>query len=179
MASNESRELSQFCAAMRGRLSGPDLDLATVCDILETAHTATKEPKGVTYEEVDAGGVEALWCVPVDSGPRTVLLHSHMGGSVVNSMHSDRKAAAHIATAAGARSLVVNYRRSPEHKFPAQIEDVEKAYDWLLGRGYRPEHIASVGHSFGGNLAVSLVIRLRGRAPHSRVRFCRSRPGTT
>jgi acetyl esterase/lipase len=29
------------------------------------------------------------------------------------------------------RSLVINYRRSPEHKFPAQIEDVEKAYDWL------------------------------------------------
>src|ERR1700754_3949113 len=163
MTSDESREFAQFCAAMRARLSDPDLDLATVRDILETAHTATKEPEGVTYEEVNAGGVEALWCVPADSGPRTVLLHSHMGGSVVNSMHSDRKAAAHIAKAAGARSLVVNYRRSPEHKFPAQIEDVEKAYDWLLGRGYRPENIASVGHSIGGNLAVSLAIRLRER----------------
>jgi epsilon-lactone hydrolase len=163
MTSNESRQFAQFCAAVRARLSDPDLDLATARDILETAHTATKEPEGVTYEEVDAGGVEALWCVPADSGSRAVLLHSHMGGSVVNSMHSDRKAAAHIAKAAGARSLVVNYRRSPEHKFPAQIEDVEKAYDWLLGRGYRPEHIASVGHSIGGNLAVSLVIRLRDR----------------
>jgi epsilon-lactone hydrolase len=163
VASSESREFAQFCAAMRARLSDPDLDLATVRDILETAHAATKEPEGVTYEEVDAGGVEALWCVPADCEPRTVLLHSHMGGSVVNSMHSDRKAAAHIAKAAGARSLVVNYRRSPEHKFPAQIEDVEKAYDWLLGRDYRPEDIASVGHSIGGNLAVSLAIRLRDR----------------
>ena len=44
------------------------------------------------------------------------------------------------------RSLVINYRRSPEHKFPAQIEDVEKTYDWLRGQGYRPENIASVGH---------------------------------
>jgi epsilon-lactone hydrolase len=164
MTSNESRDFAKFCAAMRARLSDPDLDLETVRDILETAHTATKEPEGVTYEEVDAGGVEALWCIPADSGRRTVLLHSHMGGSVVNSMHSDRKAAAHIAKAAGTRSLVVNYRRSPEHKFPAQIEDVEKAYDWLLGRGYRPENIASVGHSIGGNLAVSLAIRLRDKA---------------
>jgi monoterpene epsilon-lactone hydrolase len=163
MTSNESRQFAQFCAAVRARLSDPDLDLATVRAILETAHTATKEPEGVNYEEVDAGGVEALWCVPADSGPGAVLLHSHMGGSVVNSMHSDRKAAAHIAKAAGARSLVVNYRRSPEHKFPAQIEDVEKAYDWLLGRGYRPEHIASVGHSIGGNFAVSLAIRLRDK----------------
>jgi monoterpene epsilon-lactone hydrolase len=161
MTSNESREFSQSWAALRERMSDPDLDLATVRDIIETVHIAAKEPEGVTYEEVDAGGVEALWCVPANSEPRTVLLHNHMGGSVLTSMHCDRKPAAHIAKAAGMRSLVVNYRRSPEHKFPAQIEDVEKAYDWLLGQGYRPENIASVGHSFGGNLAVSLALRLR------------------
>jgi acetyl esterase/lipase len=86
-----------------------------------------------------------------------------MGGSVFTSMHCDRKPAAHIAKAARIRSLVINYRRSPEHKFPAQIEDVEKAFDWLLGQGYRPENIASVGHSIGGNLAVSLAVRLRDR----------------
>ena len=163
MISKESRDFAQFCAAMRARLLDPDLDLETVRAILETAHTATKEPEGVTYEEVDAGGVAALWCVPTDSAPSTVLLHSHMGGTVVNSMHSDRKAAAHIAKAAGTRSLVVNYRRSPEHKFPAQIEDVERAYDWLIGRDFNPENIASVGHSIGGNLAVSLALRLRDR----------------
>ena len=163
MTSNESREFSQFCATVRERLSNPDLDLATIRDIVETVHIAAKEPEGVTYAEVDAGGVEALWCVPADSEPRTVLLHNHMGGSVVTSMHCDRKPAAHIAKAAGMRSLVINYRRSPEHKFPAQIEDLEKAYDWLLGQGYRPENIASVGHSIGGNLAIGLAIRLRDR----------------
>jgi monoterpene epsilon-lactone hydrolase len=165
MTSNESREFSQSWAALRERMSDPDLDLATIRDIVETVHIAAKEPEGVTYAEVDAGGVEALWCVPANSEPRTVLLHNHMGGSVVTSMHCDRKPAAHIAKAAGMRSLVVNYRRSPEHKFPAQIEDVEKAYDWLLGQGYRAENIASVGHSFGGNLAVSLALKQVHRHP--------------
>src|ERR1700734_33750 len=163
MTSNESRDFSKFCAATRHRLSDPHLDLATVRDIVETAHFAAKEPEGVTYAEVDAGGVEALWCIPTDSVPRTVLLHNHMGGSVFTSMDCDRKPAAHIAKAARIRSLVINYRRSPEHKFPAQIEDVEKAYDWLLGQGYRPENIASVGHSIGGTLAVNLAVRLRDR----------------
>jgi monoterpene epsilon-lactone hydrolase len=163
MTSNESRDFAKFCAAVRERLSAPDLDLATIRDIVESVHIAAKEPEGVTYAEVDAGGVEALWCVPADSDPRTVLLHIHMGGSVVTSMHSDRKPAAHIAKAAGMRSLVIDYRRAPEHKFPAQIEDVEKAYGWLLGQGYRPENIASVGHSIGGNLAVSLAVRLRDK----------------
>jgi epsilon-lactone hydrolase len=163
MSSNESREFAQFCAAVRGRLSDPGLDLATIRDIVEAVHMAAKEPEGVTYTEVDAGGIEAICCVPAESKHDAVLLHIHSGGSVVTSMHSDRKAAAHIAKAAGIPSLVVNYRRSPEHKFPAQIEDVEKAYDWLLGQGYRPENIASVGHSIGGNLAVSLALRLRDR----------------
>lgn len=68
----------------------------------------------------------------VDADPESVLLHSNMGGSVLMSMHSDRKAAGHLAKAAGARSLVLNYRRSPEHKYPAQVEDVQSAYRWLL-----------------------------------------------
>jgi acetyl esterase/lipase len=84
-----------------------------------------------------------------------------MGGTVVGSMHSDRKAAAHVAKAAGVPSLVLNYRRSPEHKFPAQIEDIDNAYQWLLTEGYEPQNIASVGHSIGGNFAISLALRLR------------------
>ena len=58
---------------------------------------------------------------------------------------------------------MLNYRRSPEHKFPAQIDDVEKAYRWLLAQGFRPENIASLGHSIGGNLAVSLAVTLRDK----------------
>ena len=94
MSSDESRELAQFCADVRQRLSNPDIGLDTIRDIVETGHTAAKEPEGVTYSEVDAGGVEALWCVPSDSAPHTVLLHIHMGGSVFSSMHSDRAPAA-------------------------------------------------------------------------------------
>jgi monoterpene epsilon-lactone hydrolase len=75
-------------------------------------------------------------------------------------MHTDRKAIGHIAKAVGVRALVLNFRRAPEHKFPAQIDDVEKAYRWLLAKTIRPENIASIGHSIGGNLAVSLAVRL-------------------
>ena len=161
MASTQAKEFADFLDELRTRFSKPGLDLSTQRDIVETMHLATKEPEGVSYEEVNAGGVEALWCIPADSDPDAVLLHSHLGGTVVASMHSDRKAAAHIARAAGVRSLVLNYRRAPEHQFPAQIDDVRNAYDWLLKQGYRPENIASVGHSVGGNLAVSLALQLR------------------
>jgi epsilon-lactone hydrolase len=161
MVSNEAIEFADFLSTLRTRSADPRLDLPTIRDIIETIHLATKEPEGVTYAEQNVGGVEALWCVPAGSDDSAVLLHNHMGGTVFASMHSDRKAAAHIAKAAGVRALVLNYRRSPEHKFPAQIEDVDNAYGWLLKQGYRPPNIASVGHSIGGNFAITLALRLR------------------
>jgi monoterpene epsilon-lactone hydrolase len=144
-------------------MSKPAVDLATNRDIVENLHLAATEPEAVTYAEVDAGGAPALWCIPAGYAPDCILLHSHAGGTVVTTMHTDRKALGHIAKAVGVRALVVNYRRSPEHKFPAQIDDLEKAYRWLLARGIRPENIASIGHSIGGNLAVSLAVTLRDK----------------
>lgn len=163
MTSQQAVEFANFYADLSARSGNPEFDLSTVRDVVETMHLATKEPEDVSYAEVDAGGVEALWCIPAGSDPDRVLLHNHMGGSVLTSMHSERKAAAHIAKAAGIRSLVLNFRRSPEHKFPAQLEDVDNAYAWLLDQGYRAEKIASVGNSIGGNFAVGLALRLRDR----------------
>jgi epsilon-lactone hydrolase len=166
MASQQLKQMNELYASIKEWLSKPDIDLATRRDIAEKVHLAASEPEAVTYAEVDAGGVPALWCIPERSDPNRVLLHSHAGGTVVTSMHTDRKALGHIAKVVGARALVVDYRRSPEHKFPAQIEDIETAYRWLLARGIRPENIASIGHSVGGNLAVSLALTLRDkRAP--------------
>jgi monoterpene epsilon-lactone hydrolase len=164
MASKQSHHLAEVLGAAQDRLRNPDLGLPTIRDICEALSALGKEPEGVTYAEVDAGGVPALWCIPQGCDVDSVLLHCHAGGTVVFSMNSDRKAAGHLAKAAGIRALVVDYRRSPENKFPAQPDDVETAYRWLLSQGYRPEKIASGGHSVGGNLAVSLAIRLRDRS---------------
>jgi monoterpene epsilon-lactone hydrolase len=161
MASEQQKQMNELYASIKERLSNPDIDLATRRDIAENFHLAATEPEAVTFSEVDAGGVPALWCIPQGCDPNRVLLHSHAGGTVITSMHTDRKALGHIAKVVGARVLVVNYRRAPEHKFPAQMDDMERAYRWLLARGIRPENIASIGHSVGGNLAVSLVITLR------------------
>jgi len=163
MASQQLKLMNDLYASIKERVLKPGLDLATNRDIVENLHLAAAEPEAVTYAEVDADGVPALWCIPQGSDPTRVLLHSHSGGSAVTSMHTDRKAIGHIAKAVGVRALVLNFRRAPEYKFPAQIDDVEKAYRWLLVQGIRPENIASMGHSIGGNLAVSLAVTLRDK----------------
>ncbi|GAA0343073.1 alpha/beta hydrolase [Streptomyces turgidiscabies] len=158
--SREAHEFAEFLASVSAKSSTPGLDLAVIRDIVDSNHKASTEPEGVSYAEVDADGVPALWAIPEGAGPDRALLHFHFGGSVTASMHSDRKAAGHIAKAAGARSLVVDFRLAPEHPYPAQLDDAETAYRWLLSQGYQPQNIGSTGHSIGGTLAVMLPLRL-------------------
>ncbi len=165
MGSPELAQYADFYADMTRRFGLTDsLDLWR--DISERLHQLTPEPEGVTYREVSANGVPAILVMPADSSPDHILLHSHSGGSVTASMWQERKAVGHLAKAAGAQALVINYRLAPENKFPAQIDDVEAAFRWLLDQGYDPSRIASTGDSVGGNYSVNLALTLlRKNAP--------------
>jgi acetyl esterase/lipase len=59
--------------------------------------------------------------------------------------------------------LVLDFRRAPEHKYPAQLDDAEAAFNWLLSEGYEPGNIITIGHSIGGFIAVALALRLRDK----------------
>jgi Esterase/lipase len=64
----------------------------------------------------------------------------------------------------------VEYRKAPEHRFPAAHEDAYAAYDWVRKHGRDingdPSMVAVAGESAGGNLAgaVSLIARQRNQA---------------
>ena len=87
------------------------------------------------YIETDAGGVPALWAVPKGCAEDRVLLCSHGGGYVVGSMYTHRKMYAHVAKAVGCRALIVDYRLAPENIHPGPVNDMAKAYQWLLDQG--------------------------------------------
>lgn len=162
MPSTESQYLADLYTDWSSRMAAdPDMSLPVMRDMFEEWHLATAEPTAVSYEEVEADKVPCLWCIPAGGAEDRIVLFTHGGGFVVGSRHSHRKLAGHLAAAIGCRVLVVDYRRAPEHPFPAQLEDSVAAYRWLLGRGIRPEHIATCGDSAGGNLSISVVLKLR------------------
>ncbi|MEW2304882.1 alpha/beta hydrolase fold domain-containing protein [Streptomyces sp. NPDC006655] len=138
---------------MRTKWMTPGLDLGIVRDIAETHHLASTEPEDVTYAEVDADGVPALWAIPAGTDPDRALPHFHFGGSATASMHADRKAAGHIAKAAGIRSLVVDFRHAPEHPYPAQLDDAETAYR------LRPFRLQGRSGRDGGRRPVARAVR--------------------
>ena len=139
----------------------PPLELDQIREMFEGFHALAAEPTEVCYEEVDAGGIPSLWCLPIGAAADRVMLFFHGGGFVTNTASSHRKMAGHLAKAAGVRGLVIDYRRAPEHSYPAQLEDAVVAYRWLLDQGIAAEHIFTCGDSAGGNLATSLPLKLR------------------
>lgn len=164
MGSTDSPALSPEAEAFAqwvADLATPQSDLDVVRTRAEATHLAASEPEEVTYRNEIAGGVPAIWAVPIGANTEFVLLHSHAGGSVLSSANVDRKLAGHIAKATGVPILVLDWRRAPEHKYPAQLDDVDAAYQWLIDRGYVPEKIILIGHSIGGFLAAALPLRLR------------------
>jgi acetyl esterase/lipase len=58
--------------------------------------------------------------------------------------------------------VAVDYRRSPEHPFPAARDDALRAYQALLDDGHSPHQIVIAGDSAGGNLSLITGLRLRG-----------------
>ena len=121
----------------------------------------------------EQGEVLATLYIPADvPEPSGLLVYFHGGGFSVGSRVSHDPIARYLACHAGTRVLSVEYRRAPEHQFPAPVEDAlaafEYARDHACDLGVDPAHIAIGGDSAGGNLAAvttQQVVRRGGTAP--------------
>jgi monoterpene epsilon-lactone hydrolase len=60
----EAARFAEFLETLSPRIGASDQGLGTVRDICESLHLAGAEPEGVSYAEVDANGVPAMWAVP-------------------------------------------------------------------------------------------------------------------
>jgi monoterpene epsilon-lactone hydrolase len=57
--------------------------------------------------------------------------------------------------------VLPEYRLAPEHPFPAAVEDVLRAYLWMIDGGTPPGQVTVAGDSAGAGLALSLLISLQ------------------
>ena len=141
--------------------ANPALTIADLRSLFDEWHQPTLEPEGVTYKSDTLAGVEGIWALPQGADTKKVILYTHGGGFAVGSAASHRKLAGHLAKHLGVTAVVIDYRRAPEHPFPAQLEDSTAVYQELLARGFKAADIATAGDSAGGNLAIATVLKLR------------------
>ena len=115
----------------------------------------------IETERVGVNGVAAEWIWAPESDKRRVILYLHGGGYVIGSVRTHRVLLAHLARAAKARVLALDYRLAPETPFPGPIDDTVNAYQWLLSEGIEPANMAIAGDSAGGGLVVAALVALK------------------
>jgi acetyl esterase/lipase len=160
VASTQADAIKDQLRAFAANL-GPGLELAEVRASYQTFASLTTTPVGVTWTEVDAAGVPAIWAEPTGGSPDRVLQYVHGGGYVIGAAEYYRNLTGHLAAAVGCRVLNVDYRLAPEHPHPCAVEDSTAAYRWLLDQGLEPRHLAISGDSAGGGLAVATLLSIR------------------
>jgi epsilon-lactone hydrolase len=125
------------------------------------ARRAIRLPRGVSSQVVSANGVPADLLIPANAVSGRAILYLHGGAYVICSPATHRGLAGNIALASQAHLLLIDYRLAPENPFPAALHDALAGYNWLLERKFLPGHIAIVGDSAGGGLALATCLALR------------------
>jgi acetyl esterase/lipase len=93
------------------------------------------------------------------------MIWLHGGGFVMGDLDTEHPWAARAADGSGAVVISVGYRRAPEHRFPAALDDAYAALTWTAEHAAEldidPARIALGGHSAGAGIAAAVALRAR------------------
>ena len=129
--------------------------------LTERAVAPLQTRRGVSIEHTLLAGLPTEVHTPAVSTGAT-LLYLHGGGYAVCNPGNHRDLITRLAAATGCRVVAPNYRKAPEHPFPAALDDALAACAALRAQGVTELWIA--GDSAGGGLAACTMLALRDRA---------------
>ncbi len=90
-----------------------------------------------------------------------VILYCHGGGYSTGSSLYARTLTSKLAMSTSMDVLSFDYRLAPEHPYPAATQDAMRVWNYLMMFGYGARDIIMAGDSAGGNLALSLTLKLK------------------
>ncbi len=118
--------------------------------------------KSIHINEVMIEDMHAEWVsVTRAHMKKNVILYCHGGGYSTGSSLYARTLTTKLAESTSMDVLCFDYRLAPEHPYPAAGEDAMKAWNYLMLLGYGARDVVVAGDSAGGNLALTLVLKLK------------------
>lgn len=125
-------------------------------DVSVTDHAAETSSGAIPLRRYSAPGT---------SGVRPALVWFHSGGWVIGDLDSQDGLCRDLCAASGWTVVSVDYRRAPEHRFPAAHDDALAAVTWISAHAadldLDPARIALGGDSAGATLATASARKLR------------------
>ncbi|MGH8505117.1 MAG: alpha/beta hydrolase [Stenotrophobium sp.] len=108
------------------------------------------------------GGVPGHVLGDLADARKPVILYLHGGAFILPASPDVHvRMLAKMCRALDAVGFMADYRLAPANKFPAALDDCERAYRALLDLGFQASRIAVAGESAGGNLTLGLLQRIR------------------
>jgi acetyl esterase len=137
---------------------------------LEPAADAVRVEKGLTFWSDGDVTLKLDACLPPTSEePAPAMVVVHGGGFTSGDRESGgSRGLCTLAATTGAAGFSIDYRLAPDYRYPAQVDDLGHAIEWLrrpeqLTRfGIDPARIGVIGSSAGAVIAQSLATRGTG-----------------
>lgn len=122
---------------------------------------AKTSTKGFEVAKQNLGTVPIYHVTPEGAAhSEKVVLHIHGGALILGAGEIIKYIAIKEVVRSGLSVYAVDYRMPPNHPFPAGLDDCVNAYRALI-KQVRPQDICITGASAGGNLATSMVLKIR------------------
>jgi acetyl esterase len=119
----------------------------------------------IRISRVDAPEMRAALYIPESPKPAPIMVYMHGGGWVLGNYTGVDTLVRALVNRSGCAMLSIDYRLAPESRYPAALEDVDRALEWVVANGNSlgldPDCIAVGGDSSGANLAAATSLRLR------------------
>lgn len=159
-AAKRNQNLMHLIKRVHGIVENPDIEKHRQSQ--DTLGSILGNTRDIHYRELNIAGLYAEW-VSVNRAhmKKYVILHCHGGGYSTGSSLYARTLTSKLAESTSMDVLCFDYRLAPEHPYPAATEDAMKVWDYLMLLGYGARDIILTGDSAGGNLALSLVLKLK------------------
>lgn len=164
MTSIQAKVIIRLGSSIKSRFIDPDFD---TYGMLKQIRKKTKKkglPKWpltrrIIQNETKLSNSTVTWIG--NNSSKKVIFFVHGGGYALGLNGAHKLLAHKICKMSASRVLIVEYRLAPEHPFPAAIEDVAEAYEYLLSHVSSPADIVLVGESAGAGLCLSLLGRIK------------------
>lgn len=143
--------------ALHGMADAPPRDLTVIKDL---SYPGKDNPSGgeIGLRLYDARDTR-------EPGP--VIVFYHGGGFVIGDLDTHHNLCTEIAHQMDLPVVAVDYRRAPEHPFPAAIDDCEAATRWIAtspeALGRKATGLIPIGDSAGGNATIVVSQQLAAK----------------
>lgn len=133
-------------------------------DIVNAGSPLVAERREILIPRAGAdGSIRTILFRPETNQPLGLCIYFQGGGFVICSPETHEKIARVIADEAPCLVVSVDFRKAPEHPFPAAVDDALEAVQWLVEMkdvlGAKKDAVIFAGDCSGGNLAVGVTQR--------------------